>query len=131
VWNGSDFNEKLSIAIKHEWPLPYSQINREYELAREALQHPKALLVRFEDIVGRSGGGTDERQQQAIINRWTAARMRGHPNLEAVREQLFGTSATFRRGQIGGWREHFQPNHEQLFETHMGHLLDEWDYRQC
>jgi hypothetical protein len=81
VWNGSEFNEKLSIAIKHEWPLPYSQINREYELAREALQHPKALLVRFEDIVGKSGGGTDERQQQAIINLWKTARMRGRPNL--------------------------------------------------
>src|ERR671912_191680 len=72
-----------------------------------------AAVAKFEDLVGTKGGGSEEAQRLAV------ERVAGHLGVEvdeatmrAVEEGLFGGGRTFRKGQIGGWREGVLAEHE-------------------
>ena len=87
------------------------------------------VLVKFEDLVGLKGGGSAEVQRQAV------GRVAAHVDISVnertmrrVEEQLFGVGPTFRKGQIGGWREEFSPEHEQAIKERAGSLLVELGY---
>lgn len=82
------------------------------------LEDPGTLVVRFEDLVGRRGGGSDEVQHSVI-------RAVAHHILRPLTdEQLFivagcvhtNRSATFRKGVIGEWRSHFTSQHVEAFK---------------
>ena len=88
-----------------------------------------SVVVRFEDLVGPEGGGSAEAQRRAV------GLVAEHLGLEAdegslgrVQENLFGSGKTFRKGQIGGWREEFSPEHERAAEEVAGPLLAELGY---
>ena len=88
------------------------------------------VMVRFEDLVGSGGGGSEEAQWLAVER--VAAHLGvevGEGTMRAVEEDLFGVGRTFRRGRIGGWREEFTGEHEQaLVEGALGPLLAELGY---
>ena len=86
-------------------------------------------MVKFEDLVGTKGGGSAEAQRLAV------ERMARHLGVEveeatmrAVEEGLFGVGRTFRKGQIGAWREEFSAEHERAVEEVLGSLLVELGY---
>ena len=88
-----------------------------------------AVMVRFEDLVGPEGGGSEEARRLAV------GRVAAHLDVTAdertisrIGEGLFGAGRTFRRGQIGGWREEFSAEHERAVEEEAGPLLDELGY---
>ena len=87
-------------------------------------------MVRFEDLVGPGGGGSEEAQRLAVER--VAAHLGvevGEGTTRAVEEDLFGVGRTFRRGRIGGWREEFTAEHERaLAEGALGPLLAELGY---
>jgi len=64
---------------------------------------PRCLFLRFEDLVGPNGGGSDELQQQAIKS------IENHLGYTLGSEQckeIYSTTArTFRKGSIDGWKE--------------------------
>lgn len=70
------------------------------------------LLVRFEDLVGARGGGSDT-AQRATVHRLAAHVGVPVDDARATRiaDGLFGGTATFRRGRVGGWRETFDERH--------------------
>lgn len=68
VWKDASFHKKLTAVLANILPLPYSQVNREYELAALALATGRGFLVKFEDLVGSLGGGSDEIQDRTIRN---------------------------------------------------------------
>jgi Sulfotransferase domain len=83
-----------------------------------------AAVAKFEDLVGTKGGGSAEAQRLAV------ERVAGHLRAEvdeatmrAVEEGLFGAGRTFRKGQIGGWREEFSAEHVRAVEEILGPLL--------
>ena len=88
-----------------------------------------AVMVKFEDLVGPKGGGSEEAQQLAVER---VATHLGLPVNERVvglvGENLFGSGRTFRKGQIGGWREEFEKEHERAVEEVAGPLLVEMGY---
>ncbi len=95
-----------------------------------AWQKHGAYLVRFEDLVGPQGGGDQEKQLEEIRN---IARHIGWPltssQVEEIAQRLFYTgSATFRKGTIGDWRNHFREIHKQAFKEVAGDLLVELGY---
>src|SRR5215212_419142 len=47
-----------------------------------------------------------------------------------VEEGLFGVGRTFRKGQIGGWREEFSEEHERAVREVLGSLLVEMGYER-
>ena len=91
-----------------------------------------AVMVKFEDLVGTEGGGSEEAQRLAV------ERVAGHlgvpvgeGTLETVREGIFGVGRTFRKGQIGGWREEFSAEHERAVKEVAGPLLAELGYEKA
>jgi sulfotransferase 6B1 len=87
-------------------------------------------LCRYESLVGPSGGGTASRQKEEIIA------IAGHVDrplssraAERVTARAWSRrSATFRRGQIGDWRNHFSEEHRTVFKQIAGGQLIELGY---
>ena len=83
----------------------------------------QAMVVRFEDLVGNKGGGSDKRQRQAIH------RMAGHIGINLTSIELAriianifqSGSLTFRSGQIGKWKSAFSDVHVTTFKETAGH----------
>jgi hypothetical protein len=88
-----------------------------------------AMMVKFEDLVGPRGGGSAEAQRLAVAG---VARHLGveldEATMEVVEEDLFGLGRTFRKGQIGGWREEFSGEHTRSAREIAGPLLVELGY---
>jgi hypothetical protein len=80
------------------------------------------LVVRFEDLVGASGGGDADRQRdllRAVFDHLGVDA--GAPRVEAVARRLFSAdSPTFRSGQVGSSRGFFDDELEELFRRAMG-----------
>lgn len=104
-----------------------SQVYSEY---RRWLDEPFVFPLRFEDIIGPSGGGSRERQLSVLrdLMAFTGAAERA-PEPEQLADMLFGNQATtFRKGQIDSWKEEFTPElHEMLLQEFNG-VLDLWGY---
>jgi sulfotransferase 6B1 len=92
-------------------------------------QDEGAVVVKFEDLVGPRGGGSAEVQRQAVERVATHVGISvNERTMRLVEENLFGVGRTFRKGQIGGWREEFSPEHERAAKEVAGPLLVELGY---
>lgn len=92
-------------------------------------ENSRCLTVRFENLIGSQGGGSNENQQQAILT--IAERLGLSLHAEAARtigKEMFGKGKTFRKGQIGGWREYFDDELITLFEREAGDRLARLGY---
>jgi hypothetical protein len=88
----------------------------------------KVLTIRFEDLVGAKGGGSDESQFNAINCIAEHIGVEGD-NLEEVCGNLFGEGRhTFRKGQIDSWKNEIPPSLSINIENELGHILKEWGY---
>ena len=77
----------------------------------EWLNSPEVLVIRYEDIVGLKGGGSDELQSA------TVRRIFEHINYEANNEtidyvvnNLYGGTHTFRMGSVHAWKDKVSMN---------------------
>ena len=86
------------------WFPPIGERYREYA---DWAQSPLGLTVRFEDLIGSRGGGSDEAQLDGVtrVLDHLGYGDRGVP-VRQVAEQMFSEKAiTFRAGRIDSWRE--------------------------
>ena len=89
-----------------------------------------SCTVRFEDLIGTAGGGDAESQRGAI------AKIARHLDMELDTEEIEGVAAglfsrrsrTFRKGQIGDWRNRFTSEHKAAFKEVAGQLLVDLGY---
>ncbi|HEV2601552.1 MAG TPA: sulfotransferase domain-containing protein [Candidatus Babeliales bacterium] len=120
-------------ALYGERPIVNHNINELYQRYLPWMQYPGILNIRFEDLVGSRGGGSDEKQLETVhaIARHLEL-TRSDEELKIVAESLFGPnlSHTFRQGQIGGWKEYFTDEHKRLFKEVAGQLLIDLGYEQ-
>jgi sulfotransferase 6B1 len=87
------------------------------------------LCVRFEQLVGAAGGGSDDEQQITVKKVAEHVGITLTPvQLERIRKDLFGNSPTFRRGVIGGWKTELNTEHKRLINESMGALLVKTGY---
>lgn len=92
-----------------------------------------ACVVRYEELIGARGGGSDGSQRRTLI------RVFDHLGLEAddrtldrIQDRLFSdASPTFRRGATGGWRAWFDPVVAEAFRTHMGDIATALGYEDA
>jgi len=91
----------------------------------EWLDDPETCCIRFEDLVGQRGGGTGERQREAISRILSYLGIQPSDTLhEQLANELHGGQThTFNTGQIGGWREAFSADNIQRFKETAGDLL--------
>jgi hypothetical protein len=94
------------------------------------LEDPSTCVIRFEDLVGPSGGGTEQAQRQSV------RRVLVHCDRDSS-EELVGQLAaaafarhttTFRRGTIGDWRNHLTEEHLAAFDDVAPGLLEVYGY---
>jgi hypothetical protein len=109
------YKEKLTFAI--EDPLFPGK-----ELMRDSLwlcRHPDVLVVRYEDLVGKSGGETNERQHQTInaMENYTGRRYTEPSNIYNK------GSFTFNTGLAGRWRGIFDDELQEKFNQLHGYEL--------
>lgn len=85
--------------------------------------------VKFEDIIGSRGGGSDENQLSTILE---IANFLDKPlsfeEAQDIVSHLWGNPGTFRKGIIGDWKNYFTPEHIQLYKERYGNILIELGY---
>ena len=88
------------------------------------------LTIRFEELVGEKGGGSDLAQRNAIKS--ILSYLDIQPNEDSIAEyqaRLFGDPGrTFRRGEIGGWHKEFSEHHMDLYREVAGDITEKWGY---
>jgi hypothetical protein len=97
------------------------------------MKDPHTLVLRFEDLVGAKGGGSDEAMVHSLQR--LAAFLGADSGCDAARRvsgEVFGSKAsgTFDRGQIGRWRAEFGPRHRAAMRDVCGDLLVELGYEK-
>lgn len=101
------------------------------ELFEPWIANDDVLVCRFEDLVGEAGGGS------ALVQRESLEKIVSYLgydeaalNLSSIQKLAFAKkSSTFRKGRIGGWRDEFEPAHEDLFYKEVGDILNKFGYR--
>jgi hypothetical protein len=94
------------------------------------LEPGRALVVRFEELVGPRGGGDAVRQLESVRS---IAAFLGldlpDRRLATIAERSFSTrSSTFHSGQTQGWRAQFSAEHLEAFNARAGELLPRYGY---
>ncbi|MEU9301685.1 hypothetical protein [Streptomyces sp. NPDC048269] len=99
----------------------------QFERSMWLLRHPDVCKVRFEDLVGPKGGGSRERQVDALSRLLTHISSGEDP--EEVADKIYNQDSwSFFRGRSGAWREHFTANNTARFNEQFGDLLEQYGY---
>lgn len=101
-----------------------------FDAYRSWLSVPDAIVLRFEDVIGARGGGSDARQRECFANAIHRLGIQALPQaFDSALSMAFNPRAgTFRSGQIGGWRNAFSREVAREFDLKAGHLLGLWNY---
>lgn len=95
------------------------------------MHEPNVQVVRFEDLVGSQGGGSDEKQ---VIKIKEMASHIGYDlsddEVRNIAHELWGGSLTFREGKIGSWKQYFNDEHKKSFKEVAGQLLVDLGYEK-
>lgn len=90
------------------------------------VNEPETFVIRFEDIIGKKGGGNVEIQKKTILK--IAQKLNIKIDSKRVKEivkRLFGKEknthqfSTFKSGQIGTWKKYFNQELIELFNEKM------------
>jgi len=126
-----------ALGLAKPWPNTYNEyLTKLIENVQEIynnflpwLQHPMVYAVRFEDLVGTRGGGSAEKQIETLqgIGRHIGITLSATEAAQ-LGSQLFGTSATFRKGQVGAWKQEMNTAQRKRFCYLHQTLLEELGY---
>jgi hypothetical protein len=115
--------EKIDYALRDPSFLGRDQ----FEKALWLLHHPKVLKVRYEDLVGPRGGGTPERQADAV--RRVLDHVGADRDAGAIAEKIYNPGAwSFYKGRKGGWQERFDDRTLARFTEQFGDVLAQYGY---
>lgn len=92
------------------------------------LSDPAVLKLKFEDLIGSSGGGSDETQKQILTE---ISSFIGCENIDIseISEKVFGAGRhTFRKGVINSWAEEMPVNIQSDVNKVMHDILISWGY---
>jgi hypothetical protein len=110
-------------------PRHLHDLRARFDLMTPWIGRPYNLTVKFEDLVGSRGGGSDDLQTATLDS---VARHLGLPDdptaLAEVARHAYGSTTTFRQGASGKWRDAFSPEHLRRFHEVAGSLLAELGY---
>ncbi len=99
-----------------------------FRLSRVLYFHPQVCNVRFEELIGAGGGGSVE-MQVATVQRMLDYLGRADADAEQIAAQVFDTgSPTFRKAQIGGFREALSAEQLALVHELHGDVISQYGY---
>jgi hypothetical protein len=123
------------LASKPSWPdkIDYalrdpSFLGRDqFEKALWLLHHPQVCKVRYEDLVGPRGGGSRQRQVDAVDR--VLRHVGSDQDAEAVADRVYNPDSwSFYQGRTGGWRERFTERNLARFTEQFGDILQQYGY---
>jgi sulfotransferase 6B1 len=93
-------------------------------------EDPSTLVVRFEQLIGPRGGGDADKQLAEIerIARFVERPLSRQQASRIALKTYAQESLTFRKGQVGDWRNRFTEAHKRAFKDTAGDLLIELGY---
>ncbi|MDB2614300.1 sulfotransferase domain-containing protein [Chlamydiales bacterium] len=98
--------------------------------ASNVIKESNPFIIRFEDLIGEKGGGDRQKQIETIykLAQYIEEEI-SYEQAEKIGDNLFGSSSTFRKGQIDQWKSIFNQDHIEAFKNSpMNPLLVEWGY---
>jgi hypothetical protein len=103
-----------------------------YKLYLPWMAAPNIYTVRFENLVGAQGGGSDDAQAEEIYNiaRHLHIDRPSDSKIKNIANNLFGKTNTFKSGQIGSWKRYFTQEHKTAFKEVAGQLLIDLGYEK-
>lgn len=129
----TDWNERLRFSISGG-PVPsvgyLESIHNRARSIEGWMRKAEVITIRFEDLVGIQGGGSEETQRASVIDLCEFLEInRSAKQISEVCQLIFGDSPTFRKGKIGNWGEEFTTEHIHLFNQVTNSLLSDWGYQ--
>ena len=102
-------------------------IEQEFRSSLWLMHHPEVCSVRYEDLAGAAGGGSDRVQLETVKRVLTHVGSNRDP--VEVSKKIFDTKVrTFHRGQIEGWKSDFEPHVLRKFMARYGDLVASFGY---
>jgi len=94
------------------------------------IKSPDTLVVRFEELVGREGGGNDSLQEKTLYRICNFLNIKTS-KIRKVKNELFGPGRhTFRKGKIDSWREEIPGDIIKTMNEKLRHILVRWGYEK-
>lgn len=97
------------------------------------VEKPDVLVCKFEELIGGKGGGDDLIQRKAVegvldfISRYVSS----EAEMNELTSQIWAPkSATFRKGIIGDWVNHFDQDVTAAFSAKAGDMLSVYGYSE-
>ena len=122
-------DELINIFIRNDKfrEVEYNPIEQ-YRFSRVLLFHPSVLKVRFEDLVGGRGGGCDSLQKSTIRRIFDYLDCE-NIDIERIATHAYDSgSATFRKGQIGSYKDALSREQICLFNKLHGDIILQYGY---
>ena len=119
------FDEQITAALQ----FPPLGPNHSIPYAATWVKDPTIVVIRFEDLIGSRGGGSDTAQSNTLR---TLGRTMGielsQGEINSIANDLFGGTWTFRQGQIGGWKTAYNAKNKALFKEVLGQATIDLGY---
>ena len=95
-------------------------------------QSDKVLTIRFEDLIGQDGGGSEKAQKQAVdrILDFISVGLKQEERRELIKRVFYTRSKTFNKGCINQWNTVFDDDDKKLFKEVAGDWLIKYGYEK-
>ena len=106
-------------------------INQMYSSMLKWKEEVENITLKFEDLVGHRGGGSNENQILSIhnlIDYLDLVSEFDNEKVSNIAKNSFGVSGTFRKGKIGAWKDFFSHSDKELYNSKIGDLLMDIGY---
>jgi len=108
--------------------IAFPSIVNKYLAVEPWIRSDDVLVVKFEELVGAKGGGSDELQTNILEELCSHVRISLN-YLPTIKEHLFGPSrSTFRKGQVNSWKEEIPSALQERMNIELKNLLARWGY---
>lgn len=97
------------------------------------LSDPNSMVVRFEDLVGSAGGGSDNKRAETITAVLQHVGLSYRPEIvnKMMQRSSGKGSLTFRRGKVGAWQDEIPVGAQHTLAECMGQQLEQMGYREA
>jgi hypothetical protein len=128
----TDFDERLKVSIlgRSELKYPFPNIRERFEPYLPWLDRTEVLTLRFEDLIADPPTWLRQIFDHAVDRGFVSAKNPSEAVAGLARAIDPKRSPTFRKGESGGWREHFNESNKKLFKETCGDLLIRLGYEQ-
>jgi len=94
------------------------------------LQSPRSIVVRYEDLVGSRGGGSEESQRETVTKLFRGAGIaKTDEEIRSIAAELYGPGKrTFRKGKIGEGGSELTAAQLARMDEMLGDVYAQWGY---